>query len=164
MVSQTSPTLPDFATLDALSTGVMACDSAGTIVYINPAEETLLGISGALLSGMHYEGAFERSPELCEAIRTALTAKEIDEVIRRSQGMYRACYQKELNREPALSGDITLHFEILPSGRVRGQQKVGGSMSNASVVQCVKNAIGILHFPEKGGALVNYPFVFSQGQ
>lgn len=77
MVSHTSYSLPDFATLDALTTGVLGCDSTGRIVYINPAEETLLGISGALLSGMHYEGAFDRSPDLCEAIRAALATKEI---------------------------------------------------------------------------------------
>jgi two-component system, NtrC family, nitrogen regulation sensor histidine kinase GlnL len=77
MVSHTSYSLPDFVTLDALTTGVLGCESTGRIVYINPAEETLLGISGALLSGMHYEGAFDRSPELCEAIRAALATKEI---------------------------------------------------------------------------------------
>lgn len=93
-----------------------------------------------------------------------LTQAEIDRVIRARANMYRTCYQKELNREPTLAGDIAIHFEILPDGTVRGQKRTGGSMTNAAVIQCVKNALGLLHFPQKGGALVNYPFVFSPGQ
>lgn len=93
-----------------------------------------------------------------------LGAAEIDAVIRRNQGMYRACYQRELNRDPSLAGDVRMHFEILPSGKVTGQRKIGGTMTNAEVIQCVKNALGYLQFPRKGGALVNYPFVFNPGQ
>ena len=93
-----------------------------------------------------------------------LSAKEIDEVIRRKQGLFRTCYQKELNRIPSLAGDIRMHFEILPNGRVTGQRKNGGSMTNAEVIQCVKTSLGYLRFPQKGGAIVNYPFVFNPGQ
>ncbi len=96
--------------------------------------------------------------------RVTLTAKEIDEVIRRSQGLFRACYQKELNRVSTLAGDIRMHFEILPNGRVTGQRKNGGSMTNSEVIQCVKTSLGYLRFPQKGGAIVNYPFVFNPGQ
>lgn len=100
-------------------------------------------------------------PKPPEGDKPQLTAAEIDAVIRRSQGVYRACYQREFNRDPALSGDLRMHFEILPSGKVTGQRRVGGSMSNAAVIQCVKNALGYLQFPQKGGAIVNYPFMFN---
>jgi hypothetical protein len=103
-------------------------------------------------------------PKPPEDDQPTLTAKEIDDVIRRSKGVYRACYQKELNRNPQLAGDIRIHFEIQPNGRVTGQRKNGGSMTNGEVIQCVKNALGYLRFPQKGGAIVNYPFVFNPGQ
>ncbi len=77
MAPHMPPDFPEFASLDALSTGVVACDATATIVYINPAEETLLGISGALLTGVHYEVAFDRCPELRDAIRSALQTREI---------------------------------------------------------------------------------------
>jgi hypothetical protein len=103
-------------------------------------------------------------PEPPPPDQPTLTAKEIDQVIRRSQGLFRTCYQKELNRNSTLSGDIRIHFQILPNGRVTGQRKNGGSMTNGEVIQCVKNSLGYLRFPQKGGALVNYPFVFNPGQ
>jgi len=54
----------------------MVLDADGGIVYVNPAAETLLGVSGALLVGDSADRAFERSPELLTAIRTARTAQE----------------------------------------------------------------------------------------
>jgi hypothetical protein len=93
-----------------------------------------------------------------------LTAKEIDDLIKSRQAMYRSCYQKQLNREPTLAGDVTLHFEIGGDGVVHNARRVDGSLTNTDVIQCVKNALGLLHFPQKGGAIVNYPFVFSSGQ
>ncbi len=103
-------------------------------------------------------------PKPPEGDTPELDPREIDAVIRRSQGTIRACYQRELNRNPTLAGDVRMHFEILPNGKVTGQRKNGGSMTNPEVIQCVKNALGYLQFPQKGGAIVNYPFVFNPGQ
>ncbi len=96
--------------------------------------------------------------------KQTLTAKEIDAVIRSKKGLYRACYQKELNRNASLAGDIRMHFEIGANGKVSGQRKVGGTMTNSDVIQCVKTSLGYLQFPQKGGAIVNYPFVFIPGE
>jgi len=69
-----SPT--DFAGLDCLSTGAMILDAGGHIAYVNPAAETLLGVSGAQLIGDDVAAAFERSPELLAAIQTACAQQE----------------------------------------------------------------------------------------
>lgn len=82
-------------------------------------------------------------------------------MIKAHKGMFTTCYQKELDKVPTLGGDVTLHFEILPTGRVKSSRQNGGSLTNANVVDCMKRALGILKFPAKGGAIVNYPFVFS---
>ena len=90
-----------------------------------------------------------------------ISAAEIDKVIKAHKGMFTTCYQKELDKVPTLGGDVTLHFEIQRNGRVRGASQGGGSLRNDNVVSCMKRALGILTFPAKGGAIVNYPFVFA---
>ncbi|WP_018507236.1 nitrogen regulation protein NR(II) [Thiobacillus thioparus] len=69
-----SPT--DYSGLDYLSTGTMILDAGRRIIYVNPAAETLLGVSGALLLGDDVMSVFERSPELLAAVQTACTQQE----------------------------------------------------------------------------------------
>jgi len=66
----------EFSGLDCLSTGAMVLDADDRIQYVNPAAETLLGVSGALLVANAVDHVFERSPELRAAIRTARSEQE----------------------------------------------------------------------------------------
>lgn len=66
----------DFSGLDSLSTGTLVLDAEGAIRYVNPATETLLGVSGAVLLGDIAEEVFLRSPEFLAAIRTARNERE----------------------------------------------------------------------------------------
>jgi two-component system nitrogen regulation sensor histidine kinase GlnL len=68
--------LIDFSGLDCLSTGTMVLDANDRIRYVNPAAETLLGVSGALLVGEDARQVFERGPELLGAIHTARSEQE----------------------------------------------------------------------------------------
>lgn len=70
------PSTREFSGLDCLSTGVIVLDAVDRIQYVNPATETLLGISGVLLVGVSVEQMFEQSPELLMAVRTARTQQE----------------------------------------------------------------------------------------
>jgi len=94
-----------------------------------------------------------------------LSAEEIDRVVRSRAGVFRACYQKELNRTPGLGGKLVMKFKIDGNGVVQAASTGGGStMRNAAVESCVASNVMRLKFPAKGGvANVNYPFVFSQG-
>ncbi len=69
-----SPT--DFSGLDCLATGAMVLDADSIIRYVNPAGETLLGVSGALLVGNAADQALDRSLELLKAIQTARSEEE----------------------------------------------------------------------------------------
>ncbi|MBC2738964.1 nitrogen regulation protein NR(II) [Thiobacillus sp.] len=69
-----SPT--DYSGLDYLSTGTMILDAGRRIIYVNPAAETLLGISGVLLLEDDAMTVFERSPELLAAVQTACAQQE----------------------------------------------------------------------------------------
>ncbi|MGB9130543.1 MAG: nitrogen regulation protein NR(II) [Thiobacillus sp.] len=75
-MSMTSPSPTGFSGLDCLSTGAMVLDADDRILYVNPAAETLLGVSGALLANDRVEHAFERSLEFLAAIRTARSEHE----------------------------------------------------------------------------------------
>jgi two-component system nitrogen regulation sensor histidine kinase GlnL len=54
----------------------MVLDASDRIQYVNPATETLLGISGVLLVGSEAGQMFDRSLELLAAIQTARTQQE----------------------------------------------------------------------------------------
>lgn len=71
------PPPTDFTGLDCLSTGTLVLDADGRIIFINPAAETLLGVSGALLVGEDGFKAFARSPELLNAIQTARSEQAV---------------------------------------------------------------------------------------
>ncbi len=92
-----------------------------------------------------------------------LSKEEIDRVVKARAGIFRACYQKELNHTPGLGGKLIMHFVIAADGGVTTASTAGGSLRNAGVEDCINNNIMRLKFPAKGGAIVNYPFVFSQG-
>lgn len=96
-----------------------------------------------------------------------LTAEEIDRVVKARAGVFRACYQKELNHTPGIGGKLLIHFKIGGDGIVQAGNTVtasGSTLRNDAVEQCVKSNVNRLRFPAKGGiANVNYPFVFTQG-
>jgi two-component system nitrogen regulation sensor histidine kinase GlnL len=75
-MSMVSSTPTDFFGLDCLSTGAMVLDADNRIRYVNPAAETLLGVSGALLIGNAAELSFEHSLELLQAVQTARNEQE----------------------------------------------------------------------------------------
>jgi two-component system nitrogen regulation sensor histidine kinase GlnL len=75
-MSMTPAPSPDFSGLDCLSTGAMVLDGDNRILYVNPAGETLLGVSGALLVGNLAEQALDRSIELLKAIQTSRSEQE----------------------------------------------------------------------------------------
>jgi two-component system nitrogen regulation sensor histidine kinase GlnL len=75
-MSMPPPPPNEFSGLDCLSTGAMVLDADDCIRYVNPAGETLLGVSGVLLVGDDAENAFERSAEFLAAIQTARSQQE----------------------------------------------------------------------------------------
>lgn len=96
-----------------------------------------------------------------------LTAAEIDRVVKARAGVFRTCYQRELNRTPGIGGKLVIHFKIGGDGIVQAGNTAtssGSTLRNDAVEQCVKSNVNRLKFPAKGGiANVNYPFVFTQG-
>jgi hypothetical protein len=94
-----------------------------------------------------------------------LSREEVERVIKSRSGLIRACYQRELDKTRGLSGKLSVTFTIGADGTVKAARVDPGksSLRNAEVESCVKRQIQKLRFPAKGGGVVNYPFIFSQG-
>lgn len=105
--------------------------------------------------------------EAVTGVLGGLTSGEIDEVVKRRAGIFRTCYQRQLDRKPGLGGKIVMHFRIGGDGLVVPGDTAsidGTTLHDAEVERCVIANINRLKFAAKGGvANVNYPFVFVQG-
>jgi serine/threonine protein kinase len=80
--------------------------------------------------------------------------------IRRYLSRISYCYEKELLRDPNLSGTVTVQFFIAPSGSVI---QSNGSGVDPGVASCVAGVIATIVFPKPtggGGVKVTYPFTF----
>lgn len=94
----------------------------------------------------------------------SLTREEIDKVVRQRASLIKACYQRELNRKRGLSGKLVVNFVIAADGSVKSTRiDPSSSLRDEGVEACVRPVITKMKFPAKGGGIVNYPFVFSQG-
>lgn len=94
----------------------------------------------------------------------ALDKSLIDAVIKRNMNQIRYCYQRELTKNPALEGKITVKFVIAKDGSVTSAATRATTMNNAAVEDCMNGRFMKMQFPEpKGGGIVivSYPFVFS---
>lgn len=101
-----------------------------------------------------------------EIVVGALDASLIDGVIKRNLPRFRYCYQRELTKDPNLSGKTTVKFTIIGDGTVSAAVTKSSSVSNSNVESCLNRVMMGLQFPEpRGGGivLVSYPFVFSPG-
>lgn len=84
-----------------------------------------------------------------------------------NQRAIRSCYERELNRDPNLSGKIMLNFDIGEHGRVVGTPSVNwgdSTLQNRGVAECVLGRLRTWRFPEPPrNQVVNviYPLAFA---
>ncbi|MCB9745873.1 MAG: AgmX/PglI C-terminal domain-containing protein [Alphaproteobacteria bacterium] len=96
----------------------------------------------------------------------ALDKSLIDAVIKRNMNQIRYCYQRELSKNPNLSGKIVVKFVIAKDGTVSSAATKASTMGSAAVENCINGRFMRFKFPEpKGGGIVivSYPFLFSPG-
>jgi outer membrane biosynthesis protein TonB len=94
-----------------------------------------------------------------------LSREEVDRVVKSRKGTIQACYQRVVERKANLAGKLVVSFSIDAQGNVTSTRVDHGksTLGDADVESCVKRQIQGLKFPAKGGAFVNYPFIFSSG-
>ncbi len=96
----------------------------------------------------------------------ALDKALIDQVVKRNMSQIRYCYQRELTKNPALGGKISVKFVIAKDGSVSSATTKSSTMANPAVESCINGRFMRMLFPEpKGGGIVivSYPFLFSPG-
>jgi hypothetical protein len=96
---------------------------------------------------------------------SGLSRDEIDQVVKKRAGLIRQCYQKQLDlKGKGLgSGKVVVHFVIDAGGSVTTTAINSSQVNDSTVEGCIRSQISRLKFPAKGGAIVNYPFIFNQG-
>ncbi len=96
----------------------------------------------------------------------ALDKSLVDAVIRRHLNQIRYCYQRELTKNPSLSGKVVVKFVIAKDGTVSSATTKSSTLGNGAVESCINGRFMRFQFPEpKGGGIVivSYPFIFSPG-
>ncbi len=93
-----------------------------------------------------------------------LTRDQVMKVIMARRTMFQACFEKELQRLPNLSGSITVAWHIEAGGAVSVSKMKGSTMGNAAVESCLVRRVKDLKFPASADGRdtnVNFPFVFA---
>ena len=73
----------------------------------------------------------------------------------------RACYEKELNRNPGIEGKVVIEWDIGEQGKVLAAKVKSTSLNNSSVESCIVARLKTWRFPEPPPnlvATVSYPF------
>ena len=77
------------------------------------------------------------------------------------------CFNKELRRNPGLSGKITVRFTIESKGRVTKASVASSTISSSTLKECLLKIIRRFKFKRiserEGSMTVTYPFVFNAG-
>ena len=95
-----------------------------------------------------------------------LSQQVVLRVLRRAWAQAKYCYEKELTRNPDLSGKVTTRFVIGGDGVVQSVDIRDDTMGEPAVGQCLQRVVGRLRFPPCAGggvAEVHYPWLFKPG-
>jgi len=118
-------------------------------------------------------GQFRRPSAVDSAgpiILGAFDKSVIDRVVKKKLAQIRYCYQKGLNKNPGLWGEVVVSFRIDNDGGVSSVKTKSTTLEYPShetaspVETCINRRISKLKFPEPsdgGVVLVSYPFRFS---
>jgi hypothetical protein len=92
-----------------------------------------------------------------------LPPEAVQRIVRQNFGRFRACYEKGLQQNPALSGRVATRFVIDRGGAVASAEDGGSSMADPAVVSCVVRSFRGISFPQPEGGVVTvtYPITFS---
>lgn len=86
----------------------------------------------------------------------------VERLVRGHLSQLRACYERELASNPAMTGTVTVTFLAGPDGRVATTSVLGSGVS-PSVSACAVQVVQTLQFPTGQPIAVSYPFQFVTG-
>ena len=97
------------------------------------------------------------------AAKGSLTKDQIAKVIASFMGQIEYCYERQLQKEPNLSGKIRVHFVIDKLGKVAESSTMSSTMNSPIVESCINGVFRRMPFPPPGEGVVEatYPLIFS---
>jgi hypothetical protein len=90
----------------------------------------------------------------------------VDAVVRQHLQSIRYCYQRELQKDPELSGKVTVKFVIAGDGSVSSATTKSSTLGSPAAESCINGRFMRMQFPtpKRGGiVIVTYPFLFAPG-
>lgn len=140
--------------------------ATGTVAGLTDSELAVEGGTGSVDTGT-------KAPEVKATVKAAqpseafgtgtLDTNKIADTVRKRIGAVKACYEKELKKNPKLEGKIVVQFTINEGGRVEDTTIKSDSIGEAAVGECIMGAIKKWPFarPEGGSVTVAFPFIFA---
>jgi TonB family protein len=131
---------------DAASIGGLATSGGGNVGLGNKRETRLGSVATA-------------APD----VDGALDSDAIAKVVRSRKRMVQDCYERELKRNPGLSGKIEIEFTIDANGRISEAFVASNRMGSDAVGDCIISRLKRWRFPKPdgGSVTVNFPFIFT---
>jgi hypothetical protein len=88
---------------------------------------------------------------------------EIQKVVNAHLYQIQGCYERQLAKDPSLSGKISFEWDVGLTGGVSNVRVGRSSIHSVEVTTCIQAAIQGWHFPapQGGTVTVTYPFAFS---
>lgn len=92
-----------------------------------------------------------------------LDRSEIQKVVNAHLFQVQGCYERQLAKDPSISGKISYEWVVDPSGGVSSVRIGRSTIHSVEVTTCIQSAIAGWKFPQpQGGSVtVTYPFAFS---
>ncbi len=110
--------------------------------------------NGRSLMSLPLSSDIELDGGLDRAVIQATIAKYLSQV--------RACYEEGLRRKPGISGQVSMNFEIGPTGKLNYSKVGKSSLGDEEVGSCIAARMLTWDFPKPIGGVnvkVNYPFL-----
>ena len=91
-----------------------------------------------------------------------IDTKMVDFVIFNKKEEIRSCYNSALRKNPGLSGNMTISWKILLSGKASDIVVVESSVHDKNLISCFESRLLVWNFPKpkNGFVTVTYPFQF----
>jgi hypothetical protein len=87
----------------------------------------------------------------------------IQAIVRARYGALLSCYQAGLEKDPTLTGTVTVRFVAAEDGTTKAAADQGSTLSDKDVVGCVVGELAKLTYPRGGGTMtVVYPIQFAR--
>jgi hypothetical protein len=91
-------------------------------------------------------------------IHGPLPAEVVQRIVRQNFGRFRLCYDKALGRDPSLTGRITAHVVVDPTGAVVKSEIAPGGLADDDARACMKHGFDSLSYPQSDGASTDFRY------